>query len=138
MKKTLVAFALMSAAGFAQAAETYTPGTATTRFAVPTTFTYTVAATRAERLFVKNEFDFTLSTNVIMNADEDPDGRFMSVGTGNTMGRNIYVGHSDGGSVNSCGDPLTAAEAKVEGAIATELGSRWDATNDNGCVDDDV
>lgn len=141
MKKTLVAVALMGLVGgvanTASAAEAFTPGTITTKNSVPTTFTYTVETDRADRLFVKNAFDFTLSTNVLMNADEDdPAGAFMAVVTGNTSGRNVFVGHSNGGSVGVCGDPLTATEAAVAGAMATEMGTRFLITDVTACTED--
>jgi hypothetical protein len=138
MKKLILAISLMGLAGAAVAAEDFTPGTITERQAAPSNWIYTVAETRAERLFVKNQFDFTLSTNVVMNADEDPDGRFMVVATGNTQGRNVYVSHSNGGSVNSCGDPLTAAEANESGAISAAVEARWAIDDLNGCTEDDV
>lgn len=142
MMKNLLAVALMAAAGSAVAAASGTPsnpidfepGTATERKSVATTYTYTVAADRADRLFVKNEFDFTLSSNVILDAaEEEDDGRFMAVGTANTQGRNVFIGHSNGGSVNGCGDPLTAEEAKEPGALADALSERFLIDEPTGC-----
>ena len=142
MKKILVAALAMSATSVMAAPEAFNAGTPTTRVPAAQTYTYNVDADRANRLFVKNEFDFTLSANVLMNAGEDdPDGRFMVVTTGSAQGRNVYVGHSDGGSVTSCGDPLTAEEAKADGAVATQMAARavLDASdgNGNGCGEDD-
>lgn len=135
MKKNLVAVALMAVAGVAVAApETYAPGDTTDRQGVATTYEYDVSGIdRADRLFIKNNFEFTLSTNVVLTSEEDDDGRFFVVGTVNTQGRNVYVGHSNGGSVNGCGDPLTAAEAKVAGALESALSDRFDASEDSGC-----
>lgn len=136
MKKILFAAALTSVASIAVAAEPidFAPGTATSRVAEAQTYIYTVADDRADRLFVKNEFEFTLSANVLLNAGEDEDqGAWMSVGTTNTNGRNVFTGHSNGGSVTACGDALTAADAKVAGALEDALGERFDATEPNGC-----
>lgn len=135
MKKILTAVALIAMTNSVMADPIeFTPGTATDRKAQAQAYTYTVAAERENRDFVKNEFEFTLSANVIMNAGEDTDqGAWMSVGTANTNGRNVFTGHSNGGSVTSCGDPLTAAEAKVKDALSDALGARFDAEEPNGC-----
>lgn len=136
MKKILFAAALASVASVAMAEgpTKFEAGTPTERKAEAHTYMYTVAAARAERLFVKNDFEFTLSANVLLDAGEDPDqGAWMSVGTTNTNGRNVFTGHSNGGSVTACGDPLTAAEAKEKDALKTELGTRFVATDPNGC-----
>ena len=102
-------------------------GAMTTPVNAASNYTYTVATERANRLFVKNNFDFTLSANTIIQSKEDAESRYMGVATANVRGRNIFTGHSDGGSVTSCGDPLTAAEAKRSGAHAKVLGERFDA-----------
>lgn len=136
MKKILTAVALIAMTNSVMAADPidFTPGTATERKAQAQAYTYTVADDRAERDFVKNEFEFTLSANVIMNAGEDEEqGAWMSVGTANTNGRNVFTGHSNGGSVTSCGDPLTATEAKVTNALSDALGDRFDPEEPNGC-----
>ena len=134
MKKIFTAVALMTFGTTSFAATAFNPGTKTTNNAVSTTYTYTVADTAAERDFVKNDFDFTLSANVIVDAAEDDEGRFMVVGAANTNGRNVYTGSSDGGSVSSCQDPLTADQAKVSGAVSTALGARLDVDGASGCA----
>lgn len=135
MKNIISAVALMSFASFAFAAPTvFEPGTPTEKQAVPTTYTYTVEDAAGDRLFVKNQFDFTLSANVIVDAAEDPNGRFMVVGAANTNGRNVYTGSSDGGSVSSCQDPLTADQAKADGAMATALSARLAVAGVSGCA----
>lgn len=135
MKKILSVVALMGVCSFASAAApaAFTPGTATTKNAVATTLTYTVPVAVASRLFVKNNFDFTVSANVLVNAVEDPAGRFMVVGATNTSGRNVYTGSSDGGSVAGCKDPLTAEAAKEADAMATALSGRLLVTGPSGC-----
>ena len=136
MKKSIFALSLLFASSASFGATAFSAGDVTERKSEASTYTYTVSDTaRADRLFVKNDFDFTLSANVVLTADEDEDGRYMVVGTANTQGRNVYIGHSNGGSVNGCGDPLTAEEAKATDALSNALEERFTADPDNltGC-----
>lgn len=136
MKK--IAFAAMtllaSGTAFASgAAETYTgvgAASMTAAKTVSSNYIYTVSGTAlANRFFVKNDFNFTLSANTIIQTDEDAEGRYMGVATTNARGRNIFTGNSDGGSVTNCGDPLTAEEAKEAGAAKhiSKMAARFDA-----------
>jgi hypothetical protein len=136
IKQSFLAVTLMAIAGVAVAApEPYSPGETTERKGEATTYEYDVSATpRADRLFVKNNFEFTLSTNVVMTSAEEPaDGRFLAVGTYNTQGRNVYVGHSNGGSVSACGEPATAEETKDAAFLAGLLTARFDILETSGC-----
>ncbi|WP_341645642.1 hypothetical protein [Thauera sp. SDU_THAU2] len=109
--------------------------TADSASSVATNWTYTVADDRGDRNFVKQDFDFSLSANVILAAAEDSvDGRWMTVGAVSVLGRNVYVGHSDGGSVAPCGDPLPAADAKAAGAMVDALDARFTPDTENGCT----
>ncbi len=110
-------------------------GSVTARNAVATTFDYTVEPVRANRLFVKNAFEFTLSSNVILAAGEEAAGRYMIVSAANTQGRNFFIGHSNGGSVAACQDPWTAAEASDadEAKYAAEVTARTDFSEVTGC-----
>jgi len=140
MKKITFAVLALMASGSALASSDiieFAPGTPTEAANMASNYSYEVADTRAERDFVKNSFNFTLSANTILDAAEDDDGRYMGVVTANVRGRNIFTGHSDGGSVTSCGDPLTAAEAKEAGAHVTEF-SRFDVEEvTNGACSED-
>ncbi len=109
--------------------------TATSASSVATNWTYKVDDNRENRNFVKQDFDFSLSANVILAAAEDNvDGRWMTVGAVSVLGRNVYVGHSDGGSVAPCGDPLPAADAKVANAKVDAQGERFTPDTENGCT----
>ncbi|WP_341649707.1 hypothetical protein [Thauera humireducens] len=141
MKKILLAVVMAATAGTVMAQERTAfdmstgalARTAEAAQSISTNWTYTVAAEREDRFFVKQNFDFTLSANVILAAEEDDvDGRWMSVGAVNVLGRNVYVGHSDGGSVAPCGDALTAADAKAAGAMSGELDARFVPDDENG------
>ena len=138
-KTTLAALALLvSGSALAEDPATITGGAAATTDAVSVAkaYTYTVSGEeREDRLFVKNDFDITISANVQLQTDET--ARAMAVGTANTNGRNVFTGHSDGGSVSSCGEPLTAAEAKVDDALADALSERFDIDEDGGCDNTD-
>lgn len=140
MKNTVIAFGLMTIATSSMADNTLTPGendlgTALDSAAVATTYTYETIDPddRANRLFVKTPFDFTLSANVSVAAGEDENSRFMIVAAGNDKGRNLYVGHSNGGSVTACGDPLTAADVKAGQLPMTNLLDRVDFDDESGC-----
>lgn len=140
MKNTVIAFGLMTIATSSMAYDPLEPasgalGDALESAAVATTYTYATIDPddRANRLFVKTPFDFTLSANVSVAAGEDADSRFMIVAAGNDKGRNLYVGHSNGGSVTACGDPLTATDVKDGKLPMKDLLDRVDFDDESGC-----
>ncbi|UPQ81988.1 hypothetical protein M0M42_16515 [Pseudomonas knackmussii] len=130
MKKILLSSLMMALSAGASAAA-YTPGqnSATAGVANPTVFTYTATANRAG--FVKNDFDFTVSANTIVRATENG-SRSMAVAAVSGRGRNLFTGHSDGGSVSQCGASLTADAAKTEATVVALL-SNLNVANANGC-----
>lgn len=134
MKKfTLAALALLvSGSAFADIAGGTTTAITTPAATVAKAHTYKVSdKDREARLFVKNDFDLTLSANVQLMTNET--ARAMATGTVNTNGRNIFTGHSDGGSVSNCGEPLTAAEAKAVNGLTGALTARFEIDNNGGC-----
>ena len=139
MKKLKLAIlALAVSSGSAFAATAYTPAEGAAKQVTVVTsaanYTYTVPAEQTERLFVKNNFDFTLSSNVIIQTQEETAaGRYMGVATTNVKGRNFFTGHSDGGSVTTCGDPLTATDAKDVTKFASTMATRFVPANDGAC-----
>ena len=138
---TLMAFASVSfAEGDQDSGNELSSGGNTSRNPTAATWTYTVAETASDRLFVKSEFTFTVSANVVLAAEEDEDGRFMGVAATNTQGRNFFTGHSDGGSVSACGDAFTSQEAKDsnEEAYITELTNRLDIAETGACAEQDA
>lgn len=100
----------------------------------PATFTYKAEADRAG--FVKNDFEFTVSANSAIRAVENGT-RSLAVGAVSTRGRNVFTGHSDGGSVSQCGPSLTKTEAdtdaKLLALLAGENLTATDSTAVNGC-----
>lgn len=128
MKKILTAIALSAMAGSVMAADDYVPASTTTLKPIAANYIYKTETDREDRNFIKNDFPFTLSANVVMISQEDETNKaWFAVGTYNSAGRNIFTGHSDGGSITSCGDPLTQGDVK-DGKLATELDSRFDET----------
>lgn len=122
--------------GQGNTAYTPTAGAASMTTAVTSAknYTYTVPTAQAARLFVKNNFDFTLSSNVIIQTQEEtPTGRYMGVATTNVKGRNFFTGHSDGGSVTTCGDPLSADAAKTVATFTSTMAARFVPANDGAC-----
>ncbi len=99
----------------------------------PATFTYKAKAGRAG--FVKNDFEFTVSANsAIMSVENET--RAMAVGAVSTRGRNLFTGHSDGGSVAQCGPSLAKADADEDGKLLALLDDKnilATGTAVNGC-----
>lgn len=60
-------------------------------------------------LFVVNEFDFSVSANVMMQVAENAAGAGASAAS--TKGRNYYTGSTFGGSVATCGDAYSGSSA---------------------------
>ncbi|PYC28146.1 hypothetical protein [Pseudomonas alcaligenes] len=91
--------------------------------------TMTAIASRAG--FVKNNFDFTISANVVLGVIDDGDNSRFGAIAGSNKGYNVFTGSSVGGSISQCGDQLEktvenlAASAVVEGSI--------DLDEANGC-----
>lgn len=94
---------------------------------------YTLQAIADRDGFVKNDFDATLSANVIA-AVEDNNGqsRFGVIAASN-KGYNVFTGSSVGGSVAQCGDQL---ENKNTDGLATTLvtDGNLDLDEANGCA----
>ena len=78
--------------------------------------------------FIVNDFDFTVSANVAVSAVQN--AQAMAVAAGSTKGRNVFTGHSNGGSVSQCNtDPITDATANPATLTETEL----NIANTDGC-----
>lgn len=76
-----------------------TVGTEGTYAAVNASCTVAVTAD-GTNTFLVNNFDFTVSSGVGIAAVQS--GQAMAVAAGATKGRNVYTGHSNGGSVSQC------------------------------------
>lgn len=81
--------------------------------------------------FVKNNFDYTISANVIAGVIDNAASSRFGVGAGSNKGYNVFTGSSVGGSISACGAQLPksttnlgASEVK-DGLIVLD--------NANGC-----
>lgn len=82
--------------------------------------------------FVKNDFEFTISANVIAGVLEEPvDSRF-GVVAGSNKGYTVFTGSSVGGSISQCGDVVLKT---VDNLAASEVkDGALDLDNANGCA----
>lgn len=136
MKK--LAFALLALTASASAFATDPCASAAIDFAtVNTEATYdavnascTVAVTAdGTDTFLVNDFDFTVSSGVAISAVQSAQG--MAVSAGATKGRNVFTGHSNGGSVSQCNeDPITDTTANP----ATLTADNLEILNVDGCT----
>lgn len=92
-------------------------------------YAFTAIASRAG--FIKNNFEGTLSANVIAGLHDDAANNRMGVVAGSNKGYTVFTGSSVGGSVAQCG----AAVAKtVTNLAASEVATgSLDLANANGC-----
>ncbi|WP_282874989.1 hypothetical protein [Pseudomonas peli] len=145
MKKIIVAslVAGLFASINAQAATTTAPtavtltangyvamGNVTTNINLARQFAITAVAARAG--FVKNDFEATLSANVIAGAFDNAANNRFGVIAGSNKGYNVFTGSSVGGSVAQCGKPAVKADDADLAAKYVEAGSLALA-NANGC-----
>ncbi|MDD0844550.1 hypothetical protein [Pseudomonas sp. Gutcm_11s] len=92
----------------------------------------TMTAIAARDGFVKNDFDFTISANVVLGAVDDAAANRFGVISGSNKGYNVFTGSSVGGSISQCG----ASIKKEDGAdlAAAQVGEgQIDLDNANGC-----
>lgn len=132
MKKISLALLGMLAAGPVLAANTAfnsTTDTPTTLSTASSTYDYTPPTTD---FFVVNAFSFTVSANVVVDADES--GSAMAVSSAAAKGRNVFTGHSNGGSVSQCGTVIVPTSTTDP---TDEVSSRLNIDNIDGCNDKD-
>lgn len=93
-------------------------------------FAITAVASRAG--FVKNDFEATLSANVIAGAlDNAANNRFGVIAASN-KGYNVFTGSSVGGSVSQCGKPVVKGDDANLAASLVVTGN-LDLAEANGC-----
>lgn len=127
MKKISIAVLGMMMAGSTFAANTaFNPGTATDVAPASSTYDYTTTTGN----FVVNPFSFTISANVVVDAAESPSA--MAVGAAAAKGRNVFTGHSNGGSVSQCDAPVVPTSSDDPTQHVTE---RLEIDNVDGCSD---
>lgn len=92
-------------------------------------YAFTAIASRGG--FIKNNFEGTLSANVVAGLSDDAANNRMGVIAGSNKGYTVFTGSSVGGSVAQCG----AAVAKtVTNLAASEVDAgSLDLANANGC-----
>jgi len=81
--------------------------------------------------FVKNDFDFTISANVVAGVNEDAANSRFGVIAASNKGYNVFTGSSVGGSIAQCGPQVAKGTANL-GASKVVTGSLV-LTNANGC-----
>lgn len=83
--------------------------------------------------FVKNAFDFTISANVVLGANDDGAGsRFGTIAASN-KGYNVFTGSSVGGSISQCGNQIDKATAGANLAATEVTAGNLVLNNANGC-----
>lgn len=92
---------------------------------------FTILAIDNRAGVIKNDFDATLSANVIASLVDDATDNRIGVVAGSNKGYTVFTGSSVGGSVSQCGDPV----AKGTSGLATTLvvADTIDLDEANGC-----
>ena len=92
-------------------------------------FTITAIPDRAG--FIKNNFDATLSANVIAGIVDDSTNNRLGVIAGSNRGYTVFTGSTVGGSVTQCGPQIAKTEAGL--ASSAVLEASIDLDEANGC-----
>lgn len=93
---------------------------------------FTILALDNRAGFVKNDFESTLSANVVAGAfDNAANNRFGVIAASN-KGYSLFTGSSVGGSVAQCGDPVDKAQ-QGDLAAALVVAGNLVLANPNGC-----
>ncbi|WP_445937099.1 hypothetical protein, partial [Pseudomonas sp.] len=93
---------------------------------------FAVTAVTQRAGFVKNDFEATLSANVIAGAFDNAANNRFGVIAGSNKGYNVFTGSSVGGSVSQCGKPAvkgTDADLAAKYVVTGSL----ELANANGC-----
>lgn len=142
MKKLIVAATLTLTAGAAVASTTiprldaqlvngYLEVAPVTR-AINNAQTGTLTAIAARGGFVKNNFDFTVSSNVVAGVSDDFANNRFGVIAGSNKGYGVYTGSSVGGSIAQCG-ALIADKNTANLAATLVVTGNLVLNNPNGC-----
>ncbi len=81
--------------------------------------------------FVKNDFTFTISANVVLAVEEDNVNNRFGVVSGSNKGYTAFTGSSVGGSIAQCGDPVPKAEPNLAASLV--VADTLDMDEANGC-----
>lgn len=82
--------------------------------------------------FVKNDFESTLSANVVAGAFDNAQNNRFGVTAASNKGYNVFTGSSVGGSVAQCGDPVDKGQ-QGDLAAALVVAGTLVLANPNGC-----
>lgn len=80
---------------------------------------------------VKNDFEATLSANVIAGIMDNADNNRIGVVAGSNKGRVGFTGSSVGGSVAQCGDPVAKDVTNLAASLV--VAGTLDLAEPNGC-----
>jgi hypothetical protein len=89
----------------------------------------TAQASRAG--FVKNNFEFTISANVVAGINEDSANSRFGVISGSNKGYVVFTGTSVGGSISQCGQPVGKGIENLAGSLV--IGGNLAFGRPNGC-----
>lgn len=82
--------------------------------------------------FVKNNFDYTISANVIAGVMDNPLRSRFGVVAGSNKGYNVFTGSSVGGSISACG-PQLSDKSTANLAASLVVAGTLNLENANGC-----
>jgi len=80
---------------------------------------------------VKNDFEATLSANVVAGIIDNAANNRIGVVAGSNKGRVVFTGSSVGGSVSQCGDQIEKGETDLAAGVVDA--DALDLTQANGC-----
>jgi len=80
---------------------------------------------------VKNDFEATLSANVVAGIIDNAENNRIGVVAGSNKGRVVFTGSSVGGSVSQCGEQI--GKDVTDLAASKANGDALDLTQANGC-----
>lgn len=92
---------------------------------------FTILAIDNRAGVIKNDFDATLSANVIASLVDDAANNRIGVIAGSNKGYTVFTGSSVGGSVSQCGDPVAKGTTDLAATLVTA--DNLDLNEANGC-----
>lgn len=92
---------------------------------------FTITAIADRDGFIKNNFDATLSANVIAGIVDDSTDNRLGVIAGSNRGYTVFTGSTVGGSVTQCGPQIAKTEAGLASKYVVEASIDLDEAN--GC-----
>jgi hypothetical protein len=93
---------------------------------------YAITAVAQRAGFVKNDFESTLSANVVAGAFDNAANNRFGVIAGSNKGYNVFTGSSVGGSVSQCGKPAVKG-TDTDLAAGFVVAGNLVLANANGC-----